>query len=69
MKTGELQQWHCTNRDCAAPETRNLTQPAAAPRCSCGSQMERADAPVIFRYLDFLRDEEHRAEEYLAKKE
>jgi hypothetical protein len=31
--------------------------------------MERADAPVIFRYLDFLRDEEHQAEEYLAKKE
>jgi hypothetical protein len=31
--------------------------------------MERADESVIFRYLDFLRDEENQAEEYLAKKE
>jgi hypothetical protein len=69
MKTGGTQQWHCTNRDCAAPETRNPPYSLAAPRCSCGSWMERTTASVIFSYLDFLRDEEYQAKEYLAKKE
>ena len=68
MKTSGMQHWQCMNRDCTASETRELPRAAAPPRCSCGSQMERADVSVIFSYLDFLRDEEHQAEEHLAKK-
>ena len=69
MKTGDMQHWQCANRDCVTSETRELPRTAAAPRCRCGWQMERANVSVIFSYLDFLRDEEHQAEEQLAKKE
>jgi hypothetical protein len=31
--------------------------------------MERSSASEIFTYLDFLRDEDHQAEEYAVKKE
>lgn len=69
MKDNQMDQWHCTNRDCPAPETHHLRQPSAAPRCACGSRMERSSASEIFTYLDFLRDEDHQAEEYATKKE
>jgi hypothetical protein len=69
MEDIQMDQWRCTNRDCAAPETHHLRRPATAPRCACGSRMERSSASEIFTYLDFLRDEDHQAEEYAAKKE
>jgi hypothetical protein len=69
MKDSAVENWHCTNRDCVAPETRHLRRPSAAPRCSCGSRMERSSASEIFTYLDFLRDEDYQAEEYATKKE
>jgi len=69
MKDTATDQWHCANRDCAAPETLHLRRPSAAPWCSCGSRMERSPASEIFTYLDFLRDEDYQAEEYAAKKE
>jgi hypothetical protein len=69
MKTGDMRHWHCTNRNCPAPETRDLPQTVAAPKCSCGSTMERLDVSITFSYLDFLRNEEHQAEEYLTEKE
>jgi hypothetical protein len=69
MTTGDMQQWHCINRNCVAPETRDLPRSAAAPKCSCESQMERVDVSATFSYLDFLRDAEHQAEAYLTEKE
>jgi hypothetical protein len=69
MKTAGMQHWQCVNRDCAAAETRDLPRLAAAPRCACGSPMERVEVSATFSYLDFLQDEEHQAEEYLTEKE
>jgi hypothetical protein len=69
MKDIGMDQWHCTNRDCAAPETCHLRRPSEAPRCACGNRMERSSVSENFTYLDFLRDEDHQAEEYAARKE
>jgi|HubBroStandDraft_6_1064221.scaffolds.fasta_scaffold02240_8 hypothetical protein len=69
MKDTGMDQWHCTDRDCAAPETCHLRRPSAAPRCACGSRMERSSASEIFTYLDFLRDEDYQAEEFAVRKE
>lgn len=37
---------------------RRRIPPGETPRCVRGSLMEEAEAVAVFRYLDFLRDEE-----------
>lgn len=69
MDDGEMGQWHCTNRDCASPETRSLPRETAGPpMCGCGSRMQRVTCTAFVRYLNFLRDDEHRPGDCTARK-
>jgi len=37
----------------------SLEMEGRAPRCVCGSLMEKRELVPVFSYLDFLRGEEH----------
>jgi len=58
MRLGDT--WNCTNPGCQA---KILVQAESRgdginPRCSCGALMKKKYTSPVFRYLDFLREEE-----------
>jgi hypothetical protein len=49
--------WHCPNRDCNWSMVATTTEDGEAPRCICGSPMEKIEPVPVLTYLDFLRGE------------
>jgi hypothetical protein len=50
--------WICRNRGCGASEVvRGTESQRESKRCLCGSAMLKGKLPVVFTYLDFLREE------------
>jgi hypothetical protein len=58
MKSGE--RWHCANPACRCEVLveSDGQVPGASPRCACGGALQKNYVPPVFRYLDFLRDED-----------
>ena len=62
--------WHCSNRDCNWSFVATMPgEEEEAPRCVCGSVMEKGETVPAFQYLDFLREETMVEEEAGVEKE
>lgn len=55
MGKTEDTQWHCLNRDCGWSAVMSINVEEAAPRCVCGSPMQRSVMAPVMSSFDFLR--------------
>lgn len=70
MSNNERARWCCPNRDCNWSMVGTIAKEGeSAPRCVCGSAMQRAEEVPVFTYLDFLRGETAIEEEAGGKEE
>ncbi len=58
MQRAEIKVWHCQNRDCDVSIAASfLREQESGPQCICGSVMKKTEHPMVFTYLNFLREE------------
>jgi len=57
MSNNESARWRCPNRDCDWSMVATMAEGVEAPRCVCGVVMQKAEAVLVFNYLDFLHED------------
>jgi hypothetical protein len=70
MLRGEETYWICMNRDCGAAVACDKADRGLKTRvCRCGQWMRKEAHPVVFSYLNFLREEASGETEEMKEKE